>query len=150
MSSPRFYWDANAFLSFFQEVPGQVVSCRQVLEAVERGEATIVTSALTLTEVVYIKGRVKMTSKDEDLIEGMFEKPYIVLIDVDRRTAENARHLLWRFASLKPKDAIHVASALITKANALHTFDEGLLKLNGKIESLKISRPALRQAELPL
>ena len=65
MSSPRFYWDANAFLSFFQETPGQFALCRQVLEAGERGEATIVTSALTLTEVVHLKGRVKMTSKDE-------------------------------------------------------------------------------------
>ena len=80
----------------------------------------------------------------------MFEKPYIVLIDVDRRTAENARRLLWRFTALKPKDAVHAASALITKVDALHTFDEALLKLNGRIELLKISRPGLKRPELPL
>ena len=120
------------------------------MEAGERGEIKIITSALTLTEVVYIKGRQKMTKKDEDLIQGWFEKPFIILMDVDRRIAERARQLIWQHESLKPKDSIHVASALVAKVESLHTFDEDLLKLNSRISSLKIIKPSLQQPQLPL
>ena len=150
MIPQKVYWDANPFLSFFQAIPNQMDACRQVLEAGERGEIKIVTSALTLTEVVYIKGRQKMTKKDEDLIQGWFEKPFIILMDVDRRIAERARQLIWQHESLKPKDSIHVASALVAKVESLHTFDEDLLKLNSRISSLKIIKPSLQQPQLPL
>lgn len=150
MKAKRYYWDSAAFLAFLKEEEGRVGNCRQVLYSAEREEIQIVTSALTLTEVVHIKGRIRMDAKDEALISGLFEKDYIVIVDVDRRIAEHARQLLWQHQDLKPKDSIHVASALIATVDELHTFDDDLLKLDGKLGKpvLKICSPALAHPEL--
>lgn len=125
-------------------------NCRQVLHSAEGGEIKIVTSALTLTEVVHIKGLVPMDAKDETTIEDVFQKDCIVIVDVDRRIAEFARQLVWKHG-VKPKDSVHVASALVAKVDELHTFDDDLLKLDGKLGSppLKICEPGLTQPELP-
>lgn len=150
MKPKRFYWDANSFLAFLKEEEGRVENCRQILHAAERGDIQIVTSALTLTEVVHIKGRIRMDAKDEELISGMFEKDFVIM-DVDRRIAEHARQLLWQHQELQPKDSIHVASALVAKVDELHTFDDPLLKLDGKLgtPALKICKPGLSEPELP-
>lgn len=47
--------------------------------------------------------------------------------DVDRTLAERARDVVWNYG-VKPKDAIHVATALDAQVDQLDTFDEGLLK----------------------
>lgn len=146
----NYYWDSGAFLAFFNEELGRVKHCRQVLEAAERGEIRIITSALTLTEVVHIKGRQRMDEQKESIIRDYFEKKYIILIDVNRKIAEFARKLIWKNSQLQPKDSIHVASAILSKVDALHTYDEPLLNLNGKIGEppLLIQEPKLSQPDL--
>lgn len=42
-------------------------------------------------------------------------------------------------------DANPPYSALVAKAESLHTFDEDLLKLNGRISSLRITKLSLQQ-----
>lgn len=49
-----------------------------------------------------------------------------------RSIAEGARDLVWRH-SVRPKDAIHVATALAAKCSTLETFDDGLLKQTNTI-----------------
>lgn len=96
MAGERYYWDANAFLGFLKEGKGRVEMCRQVLEAGERGEIQIITSSLTLVEVVHIKGRIRMDADDEEKMRAMFEKRYLILMDVNRRISESARQLIWQ------------------------------------------------------
>jgi predicted nucleic acid-binding protein len=54
------------------------------------------------------------------------------LRNVTRLVAESAQDLVWDHG-VKPKDAIHVATALEAKVQALETFDDGLLKKSRKI-----------------
>ena len=51
------YWDSNAFLGWLAEEPDKIGHCRPVIEAAEAGNVRILTSALTIAEVLWIKGR---------------------------------------------------------------------------------------------
>jgi len=135
------YWDANCFLGWLKAEPDKVRLCEGVVQAAEAGKVKIVTSALTLTEVIWLKGHPKLPREREDAIRDFFQQEYIQLVNVDRGTAEQARELVWAH-NVKPKDAIHVATAIRRKVEVLDTFDGALLELNGQLGT-----PALRIIE---
>ena len=93
----------------------------------------IITSALTLAEVVKAKGERPIPKDQEQLINDFFENKFIIIRNVDRRVGEYARQLLWEYKALSYKDAIHVATTILHQIKVLNTFDEGLLKLDQKI-----------------
>lgn len=138
MSKDRRYWDSNAFLGWFNGEPDKVDACGGVIRACERGDIEIVTSAVTLTEVIKVKGEPSLKEEDEEKIKSFFENDYILIANLDRFVGEKARHLIWKHGHLKPKDALHVASALHTDCIVLDTFDSDLLKLNGKLDGTLI------------
>ena len=104
----------------------------------------IATSALSLVEVC--KHPKSKSTKTSDLA-AYFEHDYILLVNLDRFSGEKARELMQAgYPGLKPPDAIHIASAIISNAEELHTFDDGVLKLDGLISKsdgskLKIVKP---------
>ena len=56
---------------------------------------------------------------------------------------------------LKPPDASHLASAIIANVDEMHTFDDDLLELDGKVQridgtDLKICKPSMGGPALPL
>ncbi|MGH7949490.1 MAG: PIN domain-containing protein, partial [Candidatus Binataceae bacterium] len=63
--------------------------------------------------------------------------------NLDRSVAEYARQLIWQYPALKPKDSIHVATAIKEKLPVLDSFDDGLLSLDGAIGTppLPIGKP---------
>lgn len=138
------YWDSGCFLALFNNETGRVDSCKSVLLAAERGELRIITSALTLTEVIKIKGK-PIAVDQEDHIRAFFEHEWILVRDVDRFIAEQARDFIWKY-KLQPYDAIHLATAYKHKLQHLDTYDaKDLGKLNGKI-----GIPAMRIGEPPV
>ena len=131
MSKPKLYWDAVVFLRFFNDESG-ANDCLQVLEAATRKECEIFTSAFTLVEVLHIKKHNRIDPSKRGLVEEYFTRECFKLVLVDRKTGEKARDLYWDHG-VEPKDAIHVASALIGQVDKLNTFDEELLRKDGKI-----------------
>ena len=142
MASDRRYWDSDAFLGFFNEEPDKQVACEAVLAAAENGRIIVVTSALTIAEVIWAKGHKKIEKSKRDLIEQFFRQPYISVQNVTRFIAESGRNMVWDYG-IRPKDAIHVATALTNRILLLNTFDDGLLRHDGKIgePGLKIEKP---------
>ncbi|KYK48146.1 hypothetical protein A1D31_00015 [Bradyrhizobium liaoningense] len=129
--------------------------CRSVIEAAKRGKIEIVTSTLSLAEVCKHPDVRKPGKADQ--IAAFFEHDFILLVDVDVFVGERARELmLGGYSGLKPPDAAHIATALITPGiEEMHTFDGALLNLHGKIdteagERLKISRPNTGERSPPL
>ena len=129
MAKDNRYWDADVFLGYFNQEAGKVEKCEGVLKAAANKQILIVTSALTLAEVLWMKGQPKMDPAKRKRIERFFKQPYIHVINVTRRIAEDARDLVWDH-KVKPKDAIHVATALVSGVSVLNTFDQGLLDLD--------------------
>ena len=140
MSLPRRYWDSSTFLAWLLPEPEREAACRSVLRAAEDGELELVTSAITLTEVIKLKGKTELKREHEKKITDFFKNDYIILRNVDRFVALSAQRLVWD-RSLMPKDSIHVATALHWKIPVLDTFDDGLIALNGKL-ALEAGNPS--------
>jgi predicted nucleic acid-binding protein len=108
-----------------------------LLEEAETGKIEIVTSTFTLVEVIKLDRERKLKKADEDKIVAFFEKPYIHLVAADRTICESARHLIWQFSTLQPKDSVHLASALAyaekRRLDALFAWDADFTKLDGKV-----------------
>jgi len=146
------YWDAVTFLAYFQEEAGRVDSCEAVLEDAEKGKILIVTSALTLAEVLALRGKKRLLPNPamKKKVIDFFKNEYIAVQNVTREVAELARDLVWD-NGIKPKDAVHVASALAAEVTIFETYDKGLIRKSGKIKDIIIREPPPRkQPGLPL
>jgi predicted nucleic acid-binding protein len=145
------YWDSVTFLGWLSEEADKVAECKPVLEAAEAGTVTLVTSALTIAEVLWLKGHKKVPPAQARKIEAFFRHRWIVVRELDRFVAEDARELVWT-KNVKPKDAIHLATALRQDVSfdQFDTFDGDLIKLSGTLGDppLTIGRPNL-PAKLP-
>ncbi|SRR6266851_587433 len=126
------YWDANAFLGWLAVEPDKVDRCRGVIRAAEARQLRIVTSSLTLVEVIKLKGGKPVGKESEPKITAFFEQPYVVVRQLDRRTAEFARRLIWDH-NVGYKDAVHLATALVAKVRNFDTWDAALVNLSGKL-----------------
>jgi len=137
------YWDSDCFLGWLNDEPDKIDECRAVLDEAEAGRILIVTSALTLTEVIKLKGEAPLGRDKETKIIDFFKNQYISVRNVDRYVAEDARGLIWTYPALWPKDSIHVATAIRLHIPFLNTFDEDLIKLSGQLGDppLRIERP---------
>jgi predicted nucleic acid-binding protein len=152
MSIERIYWDSDAFLGWFNNDPGKAAKCGGVIKRAERGEVLIITSALTLAECLWMRGQTKVPKDKAQIVQRFFKRSYIRVYNVTRKIGEDAQTLVWDFG-VKPKDAIHVATAISLAVDALETFDIDLIKKSGSMGSplLKIRQPeAPRQGDLEL
>lgn len=146
------YWDSNAFLGWLAEEPDKVDRCRRVIESAETGSVRILTSALTIAEVLWVRGLNRIQADSAARVEAFFRHEWIVVRELDRFIAEDARALVWNH-NVKPKDAIHLATALRgdVQIEQLDTFDEPLIRLSGQLGDppLSIGKPNIEPA-LPL
>lgn len=151
MKPDLIYWDSCAFLGWLQAEPDKMDLCSGTLDRAKAGEVGIITSALTLTEVLWTKGGPKLPEDKADTLRKFFRHSYIRLHNVTRGVAERAQDVVWNH-NVKPKDAIHVATALELGVPTLETFDDGVLKLHGLIGTppLVVRKPiAAKQGSLP-
>ena len=132
MSLEKIYWDSVCFLGYLKEEKGKVEKCDDVLRRADRGEVLIVTSALTLTEVLHVRNKPRLPKENAELVRKCFQREQIRICNVSRKIAENAQDVVWNF-DVRPRDAIHVATAIHMKVDALETFDGELIKKNQKI-----------------
>jgi predicted nucleic acid-binding protein len=100
-------------------------------------------------EVLWIRGKSPIPVTDARKVQDFFQHEWIVVRELDRATAEAAREVVWN-NGVKPKDAIHVATALLVHGQApldqLDTFDGDLLRIS---ETLGIPPLKIGQPEIP-
>jgi predicted nucleic acid-binding protein len=123
------------------------------LTAAEKGNFEIVVSGLCLVEVCK---HPKIKGASGDAIAAYFEHDYILLVPVDKTVGTHARNLMMAgHAGLKPQDAVHIATALVANVDELHTFDDRMLSLDGRLTKLdgtplKICKPSFGGPGTPL
>src|ERR1700692_887466 len=155
-SLKRVSWDACAWIALIQKekipkfgfkIEDREQMCREVIEAGKKGNVEILTSALCLAEVC--KNPALVQSQTADKIAAFFDRDFVFVINVDTAIGEKARELMMGgFAGLKPPDAIHLATALLSPGvEEMHTFDKKLLDMDGLLkkpsgEPLKICKPS--------
>lgn len=138
----RRYWDSDCFIGWLAEEEDKVPDCRTVIRAAEAGEVLIVTSSLTIAEVVKLKRATPIPRESAEKVRAFFRRSFIVVRELDRFLAERAQEVVWDYG-VDPKDAVHVATAIATDVVQLDTFDERLIARSGKVGSppLAIGRP---------
>jgi predicted nucleic acid-binding protein len=150
---PRRVWDSAAFLGWLQFEADKQAACRPVIRAAEKGELTIVCSSLALVEVLTMRGETPIPKENAEKVEAFFGQPYIVVRNLDRRTAELARTIVWE-SKVKAKDAAHVATALLAGVDVLETFDGQLINRSPiKCEDfvpLEVREPTNPQTQISL
>ena len=142
MAVEPIYWDSDAFLGWLQAEPGKTQLCAGTLRRADQGEVIIFTSALTIAEVLWMRGAPMIPQEKAEIVRKFFRRSYIRVRNVTRSISEGAQDLVWTHG-IRPKDAIHVATALDARVAALETFDEQLLSKSGTVGNppLLIRRP---------
>ena len=151
------YWDSNCFIGYLKGEEHGKEARLGVMQAVERGEAKIVTSAFTLVEVVKLKVREEdgpyfktVGSESRQALEDCFSpKNGIIIVNVDVQTARRARQAVWDYG-IDPKDAMHVGSAMqfadigLDDGDTLtfQTFDKKLIAHANDIPGLDAAEPS--------
>jgi predicted nucleic acid-binding protein len=159
----RVYWDSCAWIAQIWDerivlpdgtMENRGALCRAVIDSAQNGGTEILTSALTLVEVSKIPPTGGFATADK--VKDFFENDYIIIVRLDRELGEAGRELMQRgFPGLKPADATHLASAAMTNAEEMHTFDARLLSFDGKLvradgTNLRICKPSMGGVPVPL
>jgi len=142
------YWDSTVIIDWLEgNRPERVALIEPVIRAAKNGDVLIVTSAWALAEVVRIKGQ-PLSDVDEQKIVDFFQQAYIQIRPLDRAVAATSRSICRQPTGtgkmLKPKDAVHVATAMHAHLARLHTFDEDSLAPFSEMFRLKESNPFVK------
>ena len=133
MASPRRrLWDTSVIVDFLEGTQRSQPHVPLIVEEATRGDTQIMVSAFAEVEVVKING--VFTGEQEEMIKEFFSRPYVLRAQVDARVAAIARQIT-RATSLasdmqtvKPKDAVHVATAIRWEVPVVECYDGPLTR----------------------
>ena len=154
--SKNIYWDACVFLDLIEGDEERRHGIEAVLDEASKGRFLIHTSVLTIAEVMYAKSEKDNAVLNRDIeckIRALWQpgSPF-ALVDVFRGIVEDAQELsresMANKVSVKPADAIHLATARRLGCFAFHTFDDKFIKHSDKLckilkMKMKISIPSV-------
>ena len=158
------YWDSCVFYALIkaeEHREGELNSIKKAQRAFDVGEIVLVTSTITLAEVLPSK----LTDEQNQLFERISLRSNFYWVDVSPPVARTAVKLRSSYTEsrgdkefrLSTPDAIHIASAIAYKVTRMVTFNEknkskekereiGILKIAKDIErdyGLIVSRPEI-------
>lgn len=151
----RLYWDACVFLSYINGVVTRLPVIDDLLARSGKTEHQIVTSTLSITEVAFADKEKQNNALDPEIektIDSLWnDRDKVRFIEIHQIIQRKARQLMreamTRGWTLKPADAIHLASAFTNKATRVHTYD-GLLTKYSPLIGIPIEEPSAAQQVL--
>jgi predicted nucleic acid-binding protein len=136
----RNYWDSCVFLSYINGVEDRLPTIDGLLaeSSNPEHEREIVTSSFTIVEVAFAlheKVEKVLDAEAENKIDALWtDRRAVKLIDFHEGIAREARTLIRGAVasglSLKPGDAIHLASARSLGVTEFHTYSKDLVKFS--------------------
>jgi uncharacterized protein len=132
----RIYLDANIFLNAILYDDEKSATAKRFLSDVVLGKIEGFTSCLTWDEVVFTVR--KLIDKEASLVESkrFLNMPNIKLIIVDEILLKKAQDMMEKY-NLKPRDAIHIASAIISGCDEIVSDDSDFDKVK-ELKRMKI------------
>ena len=157
MANRSIYWDSCIYLDFLKGDHPLHAVMLALMQDWQEGKVPLITSALTIAEVLWVHcddaaARSMIPKSREKDIRDLFnpELPAkLEIVELSRLTAESARDLVWRHG-VKPKDAVHIASALEAKCEVFQTNDKRLWQFSEKVGGdpvLRIEEPSWQRQE---
>jgi len=120
--------DTGPLIYYIEEHPGFLAKVRPFFEAAERGEFRIVTSFVTLIEVLVHPLREGRPELAQEYRNILLHSPALTAIPLDEGIAEEAARLRARH-NLRTPDAIQLATAIRAGASWFLTNDAELANL---------------------
>jgi hypothetical protein len=122
------YIDSNIFIYpilYLVEKEPKAKKAKQILLNIEKGELPAYTSTLTWDELVWVVS--KTMGKTEGINQGqkLLGFPNLNFINVDLNIVTKAQNLMEKF-NLKPRDSIHIASAIEKRIKTIISDDKDL------------------------
>ena len=114
------YWDSCVFLSWINAIPERIPMLETIFDEARKKDAIIYTSTVSMTEVAYAAAEKDARKLDDDVeqaIDELFgDRDVIRVVEYHELIAKEARRKIRQAItngwSLKPVDAIHLATAL--------------------------------------
>ncbi len=144
---PRFYWDTCIFLAWLKNEsrknPLEMQGIKEAVNNFDNGQTIVVTSVVTLVEVLQTSISSKASAKFKSFIQ---QRPNdFVMVDVNYKIAQLAhdirdyytRNLSPNEATITTPDAIHLATAIYMECPTFYTFD-GLKEDNNKKKGMPL------------
>ncbi len=132
--------DTVIFIYWIEENPAYLSQIEPLFRAIDRGEIEVVTSAITLLEVLvvpYRAGKVGLAERYEQLLT---RAPHLRVVDIDRQQLRAAAQLR-AVHGIRTPDALQLAAGLATRATAMITNDRRLPGIPG-LEILQLGELA--------
>lgn len=152
----RIYWDSCVFLHYIEGTPEWMPILDSLLEeASEAKKLVIVTSSASITEVAFAQAERAGKTLDPEIeaaIDALWnDRSAVQLVEYNEIIAREARRLIRRAIengrSLRPMDAIHLATALNRRVVDFHTTDEKL-KRDGQDLGFPVRDPFTEKPKL--
>ena len=139
----RIYWDSCVWLRYINETPTD----KEVLDillndsAMRSGDIHLITSLIAQTEVAFGAAEQNNQTLDADVeqkIDSLWkDRRAVTVVEYYPALALEARGLIRmsveRGWSLRPYDAIHLATAQRLEVTEFHTYDDKLLRFTGDL-----------------
>lgn len=129
---------------------GRVKIIKELLDLHEKKQIEIIVSTMAIVEFRPYQGQAPHTETAK-IVDDLFNSTDILLYGLTPDIASMARDIGEKHPALTPTDTIHIATAIVAKADVLFTFDGGgkrrrqksMILNTGKFgtPSLKISEP---------
>ena len=130
------YLDANIFIYALGNIDKKTSACIKILDKITKGEIEAFTSLLTWDEFFHAirKQMPRETAVSES--KKFLQFPNLIFLKVDEIVITKAHELISKY-NLKPRDAIHAASALVNNIKEIASDDPDF----DKIKELKRIKP---------
>lgn len=116
------------FIYFVEQHPTYVDRMRAIFHRVNRGTLQVITSVITLTEVLVMPIQTGHVQYQQEYREMLLNTAHISTLSVSSVIADRAASLRVQYG-LRTADALHVATALVSGCNAFLTNDFGLKRV---------------------
>lgn len=110
------------FIYFVEKHPDYVARMRSIFQRVAQAQLQIITSAITLTEVLTLPLETGNATYQREYREMLLNTEAITTLPVTIGIAEKAAELRAKYR-LRTPDALHVATALVSNCDAFLTND---------------------------
>lgn len=127
-SGSRIALDTVSFVYFLERHPTYYSSAKDLFERIEKGKIEAVASTLVLTELLVPAFRAQDSSRAQEVLRLLTHFPHLKLIEVTANIASEASRIRAE-SSLRTPDALHLATALMQKADWFVTNDKAFSRL---------------------
>jgi predicted nucleic acid-binding protein len=147
---PNYAWDSSVFLAWLGEEAGApLADIAAVAQQIDDGYANLIVSVTAYAEVL----EARHSREQMEKFRPFLKRSNVVVFEVTLGVAEKVQGIrskgLAENRKIKTADAQHMATAILCKADVLHSLDARMLSLDAHaiVDGLRIKRPVLHDGQ---